>query len=125
KAAHNPGSFVNKDTGEVIRVNADTKYKAASFAVSTIKKKESRVKARQHMELLQHIGKLAEEAVLVSESQDAKGRPGEWEYYFSEAEIEGKQFLVKLEVKKDKGGGVVHNYVVIDPRGLAKPSSES
>lgn len=116
KAAHTPGDFTNKDTGQVIRVNADTARKAASFATTVVKRNEGRTKARQHMEILQHVGEVAKNAVLISESQDSKDRPGKWNYYFGEISVAGKRHLVKLEVN-DKG--VLHNYVVVDPRGVA------
>lgn len=117
------GTFTNKHTGQQIRVNAQTLKKSGSQARKKIKGAGAH---NVHLAAQNYLGELLENAVFLTEKADTKGRSQDWMYLFAPMEHEGKNYNVKLEVKRTDQGMVLHNYAVVERTsgvGLKDPAS--
>jgi hypothetical protein len=115
------GTFINEQTKWPITANAGTYRKAIDYAGGTVKSKNGKFAQRAHLEALQNIGKLLENAVYLTTEPERKGRSdvSQWHYLFAPLKMDGKDYLVKLEVAEKGGKYQLHNYALVDPRGLA------
>ena len=112
------GKYVNVHTGFEISFSSNSIKKAVNQATNKLRGRVRQI----HLETLQLIPKLLENAVYLTESKDLKNRKQEWKYFFAPLQVDGVDQIVKLQVKKDnKGRYILHNYAVV-PAGSGSES---
>jgi hypothetical protein len=110
------GNFINAQTGLTINVSGQTIRKSVDQAEKFIRNKSNRA-YQTHLEVAQHLGELLQNAVFHTQSGDNKGRSTQWLYLFAPLQLNGKEQLVKLEVKKNRDQYTLHNYTVLEQPG--------
>lgn len=121
------GKFINAHTGEEITVNAKTIKKAISHSKQkAVKGGELAVQSR--LDILPHLQSLVENAVYLTNKGDTKGRGNEWQYLFAPLHMNGKDYNVKLEIRRQGGSVSLHNFEVVSAskdRAIPRPALQS
>jgi hypothetical protein len=110
------GKYVNAHTGNEINLSSEVISKSSSQAIQKLGVGRSRL--NNHVQAMQYMPELIENAVLLTKASNRKGGQGEFEYYFAPLSMNGETYDVKLQVRNSKGERVLYNYAVVKSGGV-------